>query len=256
MRARSACFAALPLLVLLGASATRPAPGPAARPGEAPAASAPVPPGQAVQAADRALAAAVAGDRRDAFGDLVAADTVFLGSRTSRGRDAVLAAWAPFFAPGGPTLEWAPSEGHAAASGELAYTVGDYTLTLPGSEGAEPTVERGRYVTVWSRGEDGRWRAAFDGSLAASRSEGIETALAGREGFAPGAGWTVSWRPAERVLRSAAGDLAVAFGGYELRVPGEGGAETVLGGTGFEVWKREAGGPWKAVASSLTRPHP
>jgi uncharacterized protein (TIGR02246 family) len=253
MRARPAAFSALvalPLLALLAASAPRPA-ARAAQTARAPAASE-----DAVQAADRALAAAVAGHDREAFGALVEDDAVFLGSRASRGREAILAAWAPFFAPGGPTLEWAPTEGHAAASGELAYTVGEYTLTLPGHEGAEPTVDRGRYVTVWSRGAEGRWRVALDGSLAASRSAAIEAALAGRAGFAPGAGWTVSWRPAERVLRSAAGGLAVALGDYELRVSGEGGAETVLDGTGFQVWTREGDGPWKAVLSSLTPPRP
>ncbi len=248
MTARPAPLVALPLLALLGVSVA----GPAA----APAASAPVPPEQAVQAADRALAAAVAGHDQEAFGALVAPDAVFLGSRATRGRDAVLAAWAPFFATGGPTLAWAPTEGRAAASGELAYTVGQYTLTLPGREGAEPTVDRGRYVTVWTRDGDGRWRVALDGSLAASRSEAIEAALAGRAGFAPGTGWTVSWRPAERVLRSTAGDLAIALEGYELRVVGEGGAETALGGTGFQVWRREGDGPWKAVLSSLTPPRP
>ncbi len=213
------------------------------------------PPEEAVQAADRALAAAVTARDPAAFGALVARDAVFLASRPSRGREAVLASWAPFFSADGPTLAWQPAEGHAAASGDLAYTVGDSTLTLPAAGGAPPAVDRGRYVTVWTRAEDGRWQVVADGSLAAGPSAQIEAALAGREAPTPGAGWAIAWLPADTVRHSAAGDLALAVGGYELRLPEDAGG-TVLAGTGFQVWTREGDGPWKVVASSLTPSHP
>lgn len=244
---RPALTLTLALLAPWPAAAQPPAP---ATPPAPPAAEA-MQPAEAVQAADRALAAAVAAHDPAAFGALVAPDAVFLGSRVSQGRDAVLASWAPFFAAGGPTLAWEPTEAHAAASGDLAYTVGDYTLTLPAAGDAPPTVDRGRYVTVWARGDDGAWQVVADGSLARSRSEAIEAALVGREDPPPGAEWELAWLPADTMIHSAAGDLLLAVGSYELRPAGGDEAPAVLAGTGFQVWSRQDDGAWGTVASSL-----
>ena len=46
-------------------------------------------------------------------------------------------------------------------SGDLAYDVGRYTMSVPRSEGG-PRQERGKYLTVWRRQRDGNWKIVAD----------------------------------------------------------------------------------------------
>jgi ketosteroid isomerase-like protein len=41
------------------------------------------------------------------------------------------------------------------------YTTGTKTFTFPDAQG-RPTTSNGRYVTVWRRARDGRWRCVVD----------------------------------------------------------------------------------------------
>lgn len=49
-----------------------------------------------------------------------------------------------------------------AESGELGYTVGQYTITVTGEDG-ERSVEKGKYVTIWRKQADGSWKVVLDG---------------------------------------------------------------------------------------------
>jgi uncharacterized protein (TIGR02246 family) len=97
------------------------------------------------------------------FASLVAVDAVFLGSGgVLEGREAIVAAWSPLFAADRETvLRWQPHTVEVAASGDLAYTIGDYqsSTTLP--DGSIARVA-GTYVSIWKRGEDGKWRVVVD----------------------------------------------------------------------------------------------
>ena len=46
-------------------------------------------------------------------------------------------------------------------SGELAYDVGRYSMSLPRAEGGRRQ-DRGKYLTVWRRQPDGQWKIAAD----------------------------------------------------------------------------------------------
>ena len=117
---------------------------------------------QEVLEADRRFDAAVAAGDRVAFADLVATDAVFLGTTTSRGRDAVSESWSPLLDPEGPvSLRWTPVAATVSTSGELAYTLGTYRLERRADDGSVVTAT-GEYVTVWRRDPDGRWRAVVD----------------------------------------------------------------------------------------------
>lgn len=117
---------------------------------------------QGVLEADRRFDAAVASGDRVAFADLVAADAVFLGTTTSRGRDAVAETWSPLLDPeASVSLRWTPVSATVSTSGELAYTLGTYRLERRAGDGRVAT-ETGEYVTVWRRDPDGRWRAVVD----------------------------------------------------------------------------------------------
>jgi uncharacterized protein (TIGR02246 family) len=115
----------------------------------------------AVLAADEAMAAAVARGDRDAFREALAEDALFLGGGVTKGRDEVVASWSVLLDPeSGTSLRWLPTEARVAESGDLAYTVGEFTITRSGADG--DTKARGLYVTVWGRGDDGRWRVLVD----------------------------------------------------------------------------------------------
>jgi uncharacterized protein (TIGR02246 family) len=107
---------------------------------------------------DRAMADA----DLERFAEMVAPDAVFFGGGIIEGRDAVARGWAPFFEPDAPvSLRWRPVHGEVAGSGDLGYTWGEFTRTVRDGEGLE-AVFSGSYVTVWRRGDDGRWRAVLD----------------------------------------------------------------------------------------------
>jgi uncharacterized protein (TIGR02246 family) len=46
-------------------------------------------------------------------------------------------------------------------SGDTAYEVGKFGLTVPGKDGA-PMNAAGKYIVVWKKGQDGTWRLHRD----------------------------------------------------------------------------------------------
>ena len=61
----------------------------------------------------------------------------------------------------GVRLEWEPTFADLAASGDLGYTLGTWTMTVTPAEG-EPQVAHGHYVTIWRKQPDGSWKWTFD----------------------------------------------------------------------------------------------
>jgi ketosteroid isomerase-like protein len=62
----------------------------------------------------------------------------------------------------GETLDWAPVYVGAAASGDLAYTVGDAVDTVTAADGSVSRAYS-KYLTLWARNADGAWRFIADG---------------------------------------------------------------------------------------------
>lgn len=60
-------------------------------------------------------------------------------------------------------LAWTPMGGKMGDSGDMGFTWGHYDATTfhPGSS---PTVTGGRYITVWKKQADGKWKVALDAS--------------------------------------------------------------------------------------------
>jgi len=108
-----------------------------------------------VFAAERAFARSMADRDFAAFGRYVADDSVFFsGSTALRGRDAVLAAWKPFFEGAAAPFSWEPDQVEVLASGELALSTG-----LVKNPGGAVTA---RFNSIWQRQADGRWLVVFD----------------------------------------------------------------------------------------------
>jgi ketosteroid isomerase-like protein len=94
------------------------------------------------------------------FLSFVAPDAVF-DSAEGRGRDAIAKAWAPFFAPDGPTISWSPAKAEALVAGDVGYSIGTWERHSKDAAG-NAVVRRGQYLTVWRKQKDGSWAAAFD----------------------------------------------------------------------------------------------
>ena len=138
MRRRSLVFAALML-----AAAT------------AAAQSSPDSPRAEVFAAERAFARSMAERDFAAFGRYVAEDCVFFGGPAPlHGRDAVLAAWKPFFDGAQAPFSWEPDQVEVLSSGELALSTG----LVKNPAGAVTA----RFNSIWQRQRDGRWQVIFD----------------------------------------------------------------------------------------------
>lgn len=117
--------------------------------------------------ADALFAQSVADKDRERFLSFVAEITTFNGGTRNevRGRDAVMQAWADFFAPDGPTLAWVPIKGEVIGAGDVGYTTGRSVFRQKEADG-KMTERHGQYITVWRKQADGSWKAVFDsGSL-------------------------------------------------------------------------------------------
>jgi len=111
--------------------------------------------------ADRAFARASAEQgAAAAFAQFLAEDALSLpnGGAPQRGRESIVEEMRA-----GPaiTLEWTPREAEVAGSGELGWTWGVYTVSVPQQEGGVRT-RSGKYLNVWRRQADGEWKVIVD----------------------------------------------------------------------------------------------
>lgn len=62
---------------------------------------------------------------------------------------------------GGFILQWEPLRCEVAASGDLGYTFGGWTMQTKANN--KDTTLYGNYITVWERDASGNWKVAADG---------------------------------------------------------------------------------------------
>ena len=75
------------------------------------------------------------------------------------GKAAIMANLAATPSPG--FLSWEPRRAEAASSGDLGFTWGEYKLQFR-SEGGQPQMRNGKYVSIWKRQADGSWKVIID----------------------------------------------------------------------------------------------
>jgi ketosteroid isomerase-like protein len=68
-------------------------------------------------------------------------------------------------------VTWTPDSAIVSRSGDMGYTYGTNEFTAPDSTGKLVTT-RGRYLTVWRKDADGRWRCVEDFSNPAPATPG------------------------------------------------------------------------------------
>lgn len=113
--------------------------------------------------ADRAFEAAVERGGSQAWGSWFDPEGAVLrdGQGEIRGRAAVSEA-SVFLDSEGVDLSWEPIRAQIAASGDLGWTTGRYTLTAPGADGQPRIAGVGRYVSIWHLQGDGSWKVVMD----------------------------------------------------------------------------------------------
>jgi uncharacterized protein (TIGR02246 family) len=102
-----------------------------------------------------------------AVADLYTADARYLapGGEIRHGRDAIATNFADFFErtrAAGQRLEIRFDSDDRGVSGTMAYDIGYYRLERFAGDSLLGG-GRGKFVTVWRRGTDGRWRIHADG---------------------------------------------------------------------------------------------
>ena len=95
-----------------------------------------------------------------AFIHFAAADAILLRQQPIVGIRAVRELYAK--ASGTARLQWEPLRVDAAASGDIGYSVGKWTMSGRDKEGKE-AFAYGAYMTIWKRQADGSWKYVFDG---------------------------------------------------------------------------------------------
>jgi ketosteroid isomerase-like protein len=110
---------------------------------------------EVLKTAEVAFAQTMADRDLAAFADFVAPGAVFFsGAAEIRGREAVVAAWAPLFEDEEAPFSWHPEQVAVLPSGDLGFSTGPVV--------APDGTQIGTFNSVWKRGADGRWRVVFD----------------------------------------------------------------------------------------------
>lgn len=121
---------------------------------------------------DRAFAERARARDVEGFLEFVAEDAVVFPTDVPApraGRDAVREEWEGLLTDPDRAIDWTPLASEGAASGDLGWSWG--TWTVLGADGS--VAARGKYVTLWRKGDDRVWRVAGDiGAPDASPGDG------------------------------------------------------------------------------------
>ena len=114
-------------------------------------------------AADRAFAKAVADSGAPALNARLASDVARPGNGgliLLRGKVPVAADMSSLFADPSALVTWDPTDAVAYADRVTGVTVGRYAMVRRSTR--TDTLARGRYLTLWRRQSDGRWKIMLD----------------------------------------------------------------------------------------------
>lgn len=60
------------------------------------------------------------------------------------------------------TLVWAAAQAFTARSGDLGYTFGTFEFSRSANGDKPDTAQKGNYVHIWKKSNDGKWKVAFE----------------------------------------------------------------------------------------------
>jgi ketosteroid isomerase-like protein len=76
------------------------------------------------------------------------------------GKDAIRTVWSGLLTPG-TSISWKATKVDVAKSGDLAYLMGTYELSMKGPDG-KPVNDHGKMVEVWKKQSDKQWKVVAD----------------------------------------------------------------------------------------------
>lgn len=82
-------------------------------------------------------------------------------SSSATTREAIRNTWKDLLASPGVAISWKATKVEVAKSGDVAYTTGTYELTMNDASG-KLINDRGKYVEVWKKQGDGKWKVVAD----------------------------------------------------------------------------------------------
>ena len=117
----------------------------------------------AISAAETAWSKAAGAKQLDATVAYYADDATVLAPNAPMVSDkqGIRKTWTDMFAAPGFSMSWQTTKAEVARSGDIGYTIGTYKMGMNDPKG-NPMTDRGKYVTVWRKQPDGRWKAIVD----------------------------------------------------------------------------------------------
>lgn len=118
---------------------------------------------QAIRAQAEAWFKAGVAKNAEAFASYYAPDAHLLqpGGPIVSGKAKIRAFWINFFKQPGLAFSGGPTQIEAAKSSDLGYERGTFKLTINDASG-KPVTSVGKYVVVWKKQPDGKWKAYAD----------------------------------------------------------------------------------------------
>lgn len=108
--------------------------------------------------------AAEAADWSDSTGyfSFLLDDVVFLPPNEPMwsGKAAAMEKLNAYFTTPGFSAKWEPSQ--VGVSSDVGYTIGNYDMLMKDSTGTNAVLENGKYLAVWKRQSDGKWKVAAE----------------------------------------------------------------------------------------------
>ena len=76
-------------------------------------------------------------------------------------KETIRKGWQDLLATPGLVISWKTTKVEVAKSGDLAFLSGTYEMTMHDPSG-KPINDRGKYVEVWEKQADGKWKCGTD----------------------------------------------------------------------------------------------
>jgi ketosteroid isomerase-like protein len=76
-------------------------------------------------------------------------------------KEAIRKVWQDMLATPGFVISWKATKVEVAKSGDLGFVSGTYEVTMNDASG-KPVSEKGKYVEVWKKQADGKWKCGTD----------------------------------------------------------------------------------------------
>ena len=118
---------------------------------------------QALRDADDAWSKAAASKDLDKTVSYYSSDAAVLppNAPIATTKEAIRKIWQDMLASPGLVISWKATKVEVAKSGDLGFVSGTYEFTMNDASG-KPTPDKGKYVEVWEKQADGKWKCEMD----------------------------------------------------------------------------------------------